>query len=301
MSEPGVTNDTPPPAPAAEAPAPNLSLEAPPADAPPSAVAVTPVTEPAPPPETPADSAEAPRRSRTRWPSRSRRGETLIAPSPLIPAAPPAETAPPVAAVVTAPTASFAPPTADAAAPAPLAVPATAPAVPPVAVPAPNGPPESLDERLRRLETVLGKLAESPPAAQQVTPRPPAPVPAPPGGRRWMPRLLTTLFAAAAEPSVFSQPEARSPWLLFDIVVELRSMLHMFGDPRYRLTWPGRLVPAIMLVLIFTTTFWLPGSSTLPFLEKGVVLILAYFLFKTLSREARRYRETIPQTPPHHL
>src|SRR5262249_33309232 len=154
---------------------------------------------------------------------------TVIAPGPMLP------DAPPVAAVVSAPTASFAPPTADTSAPAPLAVPAAAP----VAVPAANGPlPEGLDERLRRLDNVLGQLADAP-TAPQVTARPPAPVATPvsssiqDAGRRWIPRFVRTMFLASADSPITGQPEPRSPWLLLDILTELQSMFHMFGDPRY--------------------------------------------------------------------
>ena len=56
-----------------------------------------------------------------------------------------------------------------------------------------------------------------------------------------------------------------------------------------------------------TSSIWFPGLSAAgsfsPFLGiilmKPVDLVLAYFLFRILGREARRYRETAPDLPSH--
>jgi hypothetical protein len=212
-------------------------------------------------------------------------------------------------------------PAIDHAAAVPVAVP------PPVAAPAPvvaavaptppvaavalasgaNGPPpgEALDDRLRRLEAALAKLGEPRPQEQhspakaEAVPVTPTPVVVE-SPRRWLPAALETVIPRSSG----ELPGARPPWLLWDILIELRSIKHMYGDPRYRLTWPGRLIPPALLVLIFTTWIWLaPMIAVLPnwmstMLIKVVDLCLAFFLFKVLSREAQRYREIIPQYPP---
>ena len=90
-------------------------------------------------------------------------------------------------------------------------------------------------------------------------------------------------------------------WLLLDALAELRGMYWMFFDPRYHLSWAARLAPLGFVALIFTSYYWTPGTS-LPFfvgtvVEKLCDLILAYFLFKLLSYESRRYRETAPDLP----
>ncbi len=78
-------------------------------------------------------------------------------------------------------------------------------------------------------------------------------------------------------------------------------MYWMFCDPRYRLSWTARLAPPIILALIVTSLYWMP-ASVLPYIgmviDKLVDLVLAYILFKLLSNEARRYRETAPDLPP---
>jgi hypothetical protein len=73
----------------------------------------------------------------------------------------------------------------------------------------------------------------------------------------------------------------------------------MFTDPRYRLSWFGRVVPIVLLVFYFTWTMWVPLASALPFwVDRIVDLPILFALFKTLSYEARRYRQTAPDLPP---
>jgi hypothetical protein len=76
----------------------------------------------------------------------------------------------------------------------------------------------------------------------------------------------------------------------------------MFVDPRYRLSWFGRVVPIVLTAAIATSHWWVIGSSIPLFgsvLDKAVDLVLAFALFKVLGHEARRYRETSPDLPPH--
>ena len=92
-------------------------------------------------------------------------------------------------------------------------------------------------------------------------------------------------------------PGVRHTWLLFDALAELRAMYWMFFDPRYHLSWTARLAPLVFVVLIMTSYYWTPGTI-LPYIgtiiEKLCDLILAYFLYKLLAHESRRYRETAP-------
>ena len=81
-----------------------------------------------------------------------------------------------------------------------------------------------------------------------------------------------------------------------------RAMYCMYFDPRYRLSLVGRLAPLVIAALIVTSGLWMPGTG-LPWplgmiIDKVADLVLAYFLFKMLSHEARRYRETAPDLPP---
>lgn len=94
-------------------------------------------------------------------------------------------------------------------------------------------------------------------------------------------------------------------WLFLDSLIELRCMWRMLVDPRYRLSWGAKLMPIVLLALIATSWFWLPGitiisgiSATLATLVvKAVDLLLAFFLYKVLGREVFRYRQTAPDLP----
>jgi hypothetical protein len=94
------------------------------------------------------------------------------------------------------------------------------------------------------------------------------------------------------------------PLLIVDIYSELRAMVSMFLDSRYRrflMTWQTKVFPLVLLGLMIVSWLWL--ASLIPgvlatVLDKAVELVLAFFLYKILSREARRYREISKQLPP---
>jgi hypothetical protein len=75
----------------------------------------------------------------------------------------------------------------------------------------------------------------------------------------------------------------------------------MFVDPRYRMSWAGRLVPLALAFAFVFSYWWVPGTS-IPlvgfWLNKAADLAVAFVLFKVLTGEARRYRETAPDLPP---
>ncbi len=107
--------------------------------------------------------------------------------------------------------------------------------------------------------------------------------------------------ADAARPGTPPFAVLRGSWLL-DGYAELRTMVRMFQDRRYRLTWPARIVPATALVLILTSWIWLPGTiifwtGLMTVVDKVIDLALAYVAFKVLNREVRRYRELTADLP----
>jgi hypothetical protein len=112
----------------------------------------------------------------------------------------------------------------------------------------------------------------------------------------------------ATAPPPPSPRSVRRPWLLFDLYADVRAAMYMFVDPRYRMSWSGRFLPWALLFAIGTSWFWIPFISLLyaipavgPFvatvLVKCVDLVLAFVLYKVLSREATRYRETSRDLP----
>lgn len=142
---------------------------------------------------------------------------------------------------------------------------------------------QTLEDRIRRLEDVLAALhtqtaIQEPPSSSGA-----AAIEHP------LPAFETALPPANWPPAAF--PSQR--WLPFEMLAEIRAMIRMYFDPRYRLTWQTRLLPPLILLGMFLS-YWI-----LPFLiDRPVFLALAYVLFKVLTREATRYRITSPDLPP---
>lgn len=177
--------------------------------------------------------------------------------------------------------------------------------------PPPPPPPEAtvipLEERISRLEQALTQLSDlqatgprQPERGVQVKPEPAAPTVLSraqalvDAGRQLLPAL--TLGAGKASP-------ASRLGLLRDVVHEMQAIYYMYADPRYRMTWFGRVVPPTLLVMFLTCGFWLPlvacGLLSLVqwAVQPVVQLTLCYALFKILGQEARIYRETAPDLP----
>ncbi|HMC66445.1 MAG TPA: hypothetical protein VKI65_16035 [Gemmataceae bacterium] len=187
-------------------------------------------------------------------------------------------------------------------------------AAPPEAVP--NGPPvpaEALEYRVRRLEDAVAGLQDTRELEDRVIERVARRI----GrnamqvvqdsagmivdARRMLPKAIGAVRPSATAPET-PAPSKPAPvhheWLLIDAYEEARAILHMYFDRGYRshLTWTARVGPVILLLLILTSWWWVPGTSLLFFslalmLDIFVNLLLAYLLYKVLSREARRYRD----------
>ena len=180
---------------------------------------------------------------------------------------------------------------------------------------------EGLEQRVRRLEDAVAALQDTGPLETRVAERVAARIgrgAAPAGGesaailieagRHLLPaaRELPPRNDDAADAPYASPADApRQPWLVWDVFAEARTILRMFVDPRYRMAWSARIIPLALCAMILTSWAWLPGTGILGalpaplswlawILDKTVDLILAFFLYKILSREARRYRLIVP-------
>jgi len=184
-------------------------------------------------------------------------------------------------------------------------------------------PRDGTEVRLESLETRVGHLEEEVAALQTR-----AAAPTPPSlhgvreaagvlleaGRQLLPgdgaaASPTPSDPAPAAPSQAAPipPAPRRRWLLGELFAELRVMLRMYMDPRFRVSWASRLAPLILIPAILTSWFWLPGTATLheihlgilaTLYEKAIDLLLAFALFKVLNRDATRYRSTTTDLPP---
>jgi hypothetical protein len=163
-----------------------------------------------------------------------------------------------------------------------------------------------LEDRLRKLEALLAEraepdadavaervvakltvLAESrPPASEgvlvldsQVNP------PAPPRG--------AVLHPPESPPA---EPRGRR-WFLTQIGAELRLILQMYFDPRYRISRTTQFaLPGIVLLLVFNYFFfsvWVSITFLSPVLERGLAVVLGVLGYKLLTRETARYREVL--------
>lgn len=174
-----------------------------------------------------------------------------------------------------------------------------------------------LEERIRKLEEALATLQDTQRlesrVAEQVTGRitkelGPAVGVDPTAGLLEIGKRL--VGAAVAGPRLISpRPAGKKPgWLLTELVAEARVIGRMYVDPRYQMTWVGRLLP-VALLIGFLWADWvlllIPLVNLLLnvwgigwVLIRATQLLLAYAMFKLLSYEARRYRETSPDLPP---
>lgn len=166
---------------------------------------------------------------------------------------------------------------------------------------------ELLEQRVFRLEQAVAALQEAAPVedriVEKVTERlngSAAPQESSnlvmEAGRRLLPTALGIVGGQThADPEPPKAPkQAHKSWLLHEAYLEARTMLEMYTNSRYRqqMTWTSRVMPLVLLVAIFTTSFWLP----VPAIVSGPVgtlvdLVLAFILFKILNREAQRYKK----------
>lgn len=173
-------------------------------------------------------------------------------------------------------------------------------------------PPEtidlSLEERVQRLEDALASLQSgSPPSAseqkneqtdksdqrnliQRVLGT----------GKKSLPTVSTMKPPSAHLDAVQGQTGPQSfRWLPLEMLSEFRAMIRMYLDFRYSLSWTTRvMVPSLIVALILN--WWIVGSIVLVgwLVSKVMEIVLLYALFKVLSREATRYRQTSPDIPP---
>ena len=190
------------------------------------------------------------------------------------------------------------------------------PAVPnrETAAPQPENGHLALEQRVRRLEDAVATLQDTCPLEERVVERVSRRLNRPTQALQESGGVLNTrrqLLPAALDliRTKADDAQRRAPsglpgraWLFFDAYAELRTMVRMFLDPRYRPTWPARVIPLALLVLILTSWIWLPvpsilGTTILTLLDKMVDVALAFLAFKILSREARRYRELVTDLP----
>jgi hypothetical protein len=165
--------------------------------------------------------------------------------------------------------------------------------------PEPNVLPlvETVDDRLRRLEQALATMQNTAPIEDQVADRVVARLTSSydPG---LMPALSGAVLPAMAAKA--ADEAAGGFWTRFQFLKELRLIVRMYLDPRYRLSRVGQFgVPLVVGLMLFNYLFfnWIIAVPLLPFvgtvMERLGLIVLAVVLYKLLAREAARYEAVL--------
>jgi hypothetical protein len=118
--------------------------------------------------------------------------------------------------------------------------------------------------------------------------------------------VVAPTAAATAVPNAVPLTASYSKsWLLIETVNDLRVMLRMYTDPRYRITRIGWLVPIAVLAFVLVSHMkifhfvfvWNLVPLFDEYLDKAFDLFAAFLGFKVLMREVARYRDVIPDAP----
>jgi hypothetical protein len=164
-------------------------------------------------------------------------------------------------------------------------------------------PMAPLEERIARLEMAVAELQQSPAHSQVTTPETPQSNQGTQSidGRQTnqgdsLPAIAIPLGVSALPAGPAAKRRLGNVlWLLVDLYREAMTIFRMFVDIRHKVAWSTRVLTIILVAAILTSQWWNPLSYLWPVgsvLDKLTVLLLAFILYKALSREAHRYLET---------
>jgi hypothetical protein len=169
---------------------------------------------------------------------------------------------------------------------------------------------ETLEQRVHRLEDAVAALQDTQVIEERIIDRvvvrlnqePMANTTHIKGAERRTPRPAANPPAADRAPPAQPVPTLtmQSSWLVLEILSELRAMVRMFFDIRFRVGWGAYL--AVLVIAFILVSGWLMPLAGLPIvgapLDKVVDLLLALFAYKRLHREVTRYREVMARSTP---
>jgi hypothetical protein len=142
---------------------------------------------------------------------------------------------------------------------------------------------ETVADRLQKLEQAVSALADR--ASRNG--------PVPDGLATSFGALVPATQAGVLVPVVPQDPPPGTEpnfWDRFAVWRELRLMLHMYFDPRYRLSRVCQFGMPAVLMLMVLNFFFLGAIPYIGFLlERLALIVLAVALYKLLSWEAARY------------
>jgi hypothetical protein len=158
---------------------------------------------------------------------------------------------------------------------------------------------DELEKRVQQLEGQDTKALEERIASRVADRLSPAPAP---------PAQAAGLLEAGRRPAALggrrkaAGSSHRQGWLIPDLYAEVRAIFWMFLDTRYRLGWTCRLIPPILVSVLFISWFLLDGRLFYvgTIMDRVIEIALVVIAYKILSREARRYRDTVGDFPSKH-
>lgn len=169
---------------------------------------------------------------------------------------------------------------------------------------------EALEQRVCRLEDAVAAIQDTHIMEDRVVERVvariehlPLPPSESPGVLASAARMLLpkTVDAIPEDGAPSAAETAKSAWLVWDVFNELRWMLRMLTDYRYRMTWTGRAVLVGAAVVAFLSWFVLSG---LPFvggvLDRVVLVVTAVVTYRAMCRELQRYRDLMARLWRYH-
>jgi hypothetical protein len=163
---------------------------------------------------------------------------------------------------------------------------------------------ESMERRIRRLEDAVAAMQDTQLMEDRVVERvvervelfpPPHSGPGLIAGaaRLLMPKMIDAAPDANPTGSAATiTAAARSTWFGAEVFGEVRWMLRMLTDYRFRMSWTGRTVLVGAIVVGFLSWFAISGLPLVGgILDRTVLVLAAIVTYKAMGRELHRYRE----------
>jgi hypothetical protein len=112
------------------------------------------------------------------------------------------------------------------------------------------------------------------------------------------PRRAILAPARTVNGPVVSVPRSfswRQPWMLLEALGEVRDMVRMYLDRRYRVSWLAKVVPAAGLAAMFLSWLFFSGTwfGVGTIIDKSFDVLVVVVVYGLLLREVRGYRLTV--------
>ena len=166
---------------------------------------------------------------------------------------------------------------------------------------------QAIEERL--LERLLNRVSPGAAASPRLPDIDPHPVPLPPPPPSHQPSQPVALLESVVadtpasklfKTAVYARQQA-SGWLIVDMLRDLYDIGRMYFDNRYRVSRNAKLVPMVVLIVMMLSYLYFTFMVPLPIInticDKILNVFLILYLYRYLSREAERYRNTIAMYP----